>query len=120
MFCRNIGVPDSIAKENVVKFSFGCLDKGINMRNDYEQILGNELRLLAIETREANRLTQFEMGKMLCMSESSYSDIETGVTKCMSAVTVILLLNMQDDPTAFLTRIDEIFMKYREGELLPL
>ena len=61
------------------------------MREEKEKILKNELRVLALKTRESKRLTQKEMAELLSMSETSYSDIERGVYKC-SALTVVLLL----------------------------
>ena len=48
------------------------------IRDDLKIILGEELRILAIKTRDRLNLTQREMGERLQMSESSYSDIETG------------------------------------------
>ena len=40
------------------------------MRQDFEKILGEELRYLAIETRERLGLTQKEMGEELQMGET--------------------------------------------------
>ena len=83
------------------------------MRHELEKVLGGELRFLAIETRERLSLTQREMGRLLEMSESSYSDIETGKNKC-GALTSILILDMQDDPSEFLERLKIKFAeKYR-------
>ena len=78
------------------------------MRRELEKVLGGELRFLAIETRERLSLTQREMGRLLEMSESSYSDIETGKNKC-GALTSILILDMQDDPSEFLERLKTKF-----------
>ena len=89
------------------------------MRQKLESILGEELRYLAIETRERLGLTQKEMGKRLHMSESSYSDIERGVYKC-SALSVILLLNMQDDPVCTLNTVNEKFREWYERELMTV
>ncbi len=75
---------------------------------------------MAIETRERMKLTQKEMGEMLYMSESSYSDIETGVTGCVGALTATLLLNMQEDPTAFLYRVERRIDAYFETAVLPI
>ena len=69
------------------------------MRHELSIILGEELRFLAIETRERLALTQKEMGEKLYMSESSYSDIETGRSHC-GMLTAVLLLDMQNDPKA--------------------
>ena len=87
------------------------------IRDDLTQILGEELRFLAIKTRERLNLTQKEMSEMLHMSESSYSDIETGVYMC-GTLTVMLLLLMQEDPRGFLQALDEAFAKQYEGLLL--
>ncbi|MBE6644230.1 MAG: helix-turn-helix domain-containing protein [Ruminococcaceae bacterium] len=86
------------------------------MRHELETILGGELRFLAIETRERLCLTQKEMSRLLQMSESSYSDIETGKTKC-SALTSILILDMQDDPRDFLQRLERKFAEWYETEM---
>jgi len=75
------------------------------MRQEFEKILGEELRYLAIETRERLGLSQKEMGEELQMGESSYSELERGETVCASALTETLLLNMQDDPCVFLNRV---------------
>lgn len=86
------------------------------MRQELEAILGGELRFLAIETREQLCLTQREMGHRLQMSESSYSDIETGKSKC-GALTAILILDMQDDPRVFFQRLERKFADWYEAEL---
>ena len=85
------------------------------IRDDLKMILGEEFRFLAIKTRERLRLTQREMSDRLQMSESSYSDIERGVYKC-SALSVILLLNMQDDPVCTLNNVNEKFREWYERE----
>ena len=77
------------------------------MRQEFEKILGEEIRYLAIETRERLGITQRKMGELLQMGESSYSDLETGETICASALTETLLLKMQEDPSIFLKRISE-------------
>ena len=79
------------------------------MRQNFERILGEELRCLAIEMRERFNLTQREMSEQLQMSESSYSDIETGETICASALTETLLLCMHNNPDEFLNRVSERF-----------
>lgn len=86
------------------------------MRRELEAILGGELRFLAIETRERLSLTQREMGQLLEMSESSYSDIETGKSKC-GALTSILILDMQDDPSKFLQNVKRKFAEWYETEI---
>lgn len=79
------------------------------MRQDFEKILGEELRYLAIETRERLGLTQKEMGQELQMGETSYSELERGETICASALTTTLLLRMQKDPNVFLNHVAERF-----------
>ncbi len=79
------------------------------MRQELEKILGEEIRYLAIETRERLNLKQREMGELLQMSESSYSDLETGETVCASALTEALLLKLQKDPSVFLNRVARHF-----------
>lgn len=86
------------------------------MRQELNYILGEELRLLAIETRERLGITQKEMGEKLYMSESSYSDIETGRTHC-SMLSAMLLLTMQDDPKGFLRKSEIKIAKWYEKEM---
>ena len=45
------------------------------MRQELERILGEELRYLAIETRDRLGLTQKGMGEDLKMRETSYSEL---------------------------------------------
>lgn len=70
----------------------------------------DELRVLAIKTRDRLQLTQKEMAYKFEMSESSYSDIETGVFMC-GTLTTMLLLSEQDDPKSVL---DEFKVKLEE------
>jgi len=86
------------------------------MRDELEEILKREFRTLAICTRDRLNLTQREMSGKLEMSESSYSDIETGRSMC-SLLTAILLLQMQPDPNACLLRIQEKFEQEYEKRL---
>lgn len=86
------------------------------MRHEFEQILGCEFRCLAIATRARLGITQREMGIRLQMSENSYSDIETGHTTC-GALTIALLLSMQDDPKCFLDRLSQKFKQRYEGDM---
>lgn len=88
----------------------------MRMRRELENILGGEFRFLAIDTRNRLHLTQKEMGDRLCMSESSYSDIETGRSAC-GVLTAILLLSMQENPAAFLQKTSEDFIKFYEKEM---
>ena len=49
------------------------------------------------------------MGEKLHMGESSYPDLETGNTICASALTLSLLLEMQEDPNVFFERLAKRF-----------
>ena len=89
------------------------------IRYDLTQILGEELRFLAIKTRERLNLTQKEMSEMLHMSESSYSDIETGKSNC-GTLTTVLLLSIQEDPTHFLSTVNVEFQKWYAKEMMPV
>lgn len=71
------------------------------MRHKLEEILKHELRTLAIVTRDQLNYTQNQMAQALRMSESSYSDIETGRSMC-GALTTVLLLSMQEDTNLFI------------------
>ena len=90
------------------------------IRDDLKHILGEELRFLAIETRERLNLTQKEMGERLQMSYSNYSDIETGRIDCCSTLTAVLLLCMQDDPTVFLDDARQRFRQWYESAMVSL
>ena len=85
------------------------------MRNKLEALLKEELRALAIKTRDHLNLTQREMSERLEMSESSYSDIETVVSMC-GTLTTTLLLSEQDDPKACLQSFKTKFKEqYEKG-----
>ena len=88
------------------------------MRKELHEIFGEELRYLAIDTREGLQCTQKEMGLRLQMSESSYSDIETGKNYC-GMVSTILLLEIQEDPNQFLQNTKEKADQWYEKELGP-
>ncbi len=91
------------------------------IRQELERIvLGEEYRYLAIETRDRINLTQKEMGERLYMSESSYSDIETGETNCAGTLTATLLLGMQNDPAEFLKRAQIRIDEYLERSVLTI
>lgn len=89
------------------------------MRKELHEIFGEELRFLAIDTRECFHYTQKEMGTKLLMSESSYSDIETGKNYCGMG-SAILLLEMQEDPNKFLQSAKEKAIQWYEKELQPV
>ncbi len=59
------------------------------------------------------------MSARLMMSESSYSDIETGVSGC-GTLTVTLLLEEQDDPCVFLDHLKKRFDELFEREMQPI
>ncbi len=82
--------------------------------------MGDLYRYLAIETRDRLELSQGEMGEILYMSTSSYSDIETGVTNCVGTLTATRLLSLQEDPSVFLRKAEEAISKYIEKELQPI
>lgn len=88
------------------------------MRNEMEQLLKNELRILAIKTRDKLGITQKEMSERLVMSESSYSDIETGKYMC-GTLTMILLLIEQKNPSESLEEWNMSFTDMYEGAMLP-
>ena len=90
------------------------------IRRDLKTILGEELRFLAIKTRERLNLTQKEMGERLQMSYSNYSDIETGQIDCCSILTAILLLSMQDDPNIFINDVNIKFQRWYDREMQPV
>lgn len=87
------------------------------IRNIMEASLKDELRVLAIKTRNRLQLTQREMANKFEMSESSYSDIETGVFMC-GTLTTMLLLSEQDDPKSVLNdlkvKLEESIQRERE------
>ena len=89
------------------------------MRQKLSKIFGKELRFLAIKTREHLGITQRQMGELLRMGESSYSDIETGKYNC-SMPTAILLLNMQPEPTALIQGCVAELIKSEEREMQGL
>ncbi len=99
----------------MIEFLRLCL-ADIVMRHEKEEILKEELRVLAIVTRDRLHLKQREMACNLEMSESSYSDIETGKTMC-GTLTAVLLLAMQDDPSKFLGHISLLFQEKYEKEM---
>lgn len=86
------------------------------MRNEMEKLLKEELRVLAIKTRDRLHLTQREMAIKLEMSESSYSDIETGLSMC-GTLTTVLLLSEQDDPYAYLQELSEKLIALYESAM---
>ena len=86
------------------------------MRHQLEEILKEELRMLAITTRDELQLTQREMAEILEMSESSYSGIETGRAMC-GTLTTTLLLGKLKNPTDVVKAINEKLNQKYEKEL---
>lgn len=86
------------------------------MRHEKEKLLKEELRILAITTRDRLGLTQKEMDRRLAMSESCYSDIETVCTMC-NTLTTVILPDMQDDPKRFLFAAKAKFKEQYEKEM---
>ena len=87
------------------------------MRKELEHFWGEEIRFLAIRTRDCLSLTQWEMSERLVMSESSYSDIETGRTNSGMLTTIL-----QEDPAEFLAETEQRVTEQieREAEWLPV
>ena len=89
------------------------------MRIEMTERLKEELRVLAIRTRDRLHLTQREMAIRLVMSESSYSDIETGVSMC-GTLTTVLLIAEQEDPDACLRHLRDMLSELYEQEMQPI
>lgn len=89
------------------------------MRSEMEKLLKEELRVLAIKTRNDLGITQKEMSKRLVMSESSYSDIETGEYMC-GTLTAVLLLTEQKNPNEYLKELSKKFNELYERAMLPV
>lgn len=75
------------------------------MREELEALLKEELRVLAIRTRDRLGYKQKRMAEALVMSDSSYSDIETGEYMC-GTLTAVLLLIAQPDPNQYLQNLE--------------
>ncbi len=80
-----------------------------------EETLKEELRFLALNTRDQLDLTQSKMAEKLVMSVNSYSDIETGAHMC-GALTTVLLLAEQEDPKSILQEFKEKLDKFRKKD----
>ena len=78
------------------------------MRDEMEEFLKGELRILATRTRDRLNYKQKKMAEALVMSDSSYSDIETGEYMC-GTLTAILLLMAQPDPNEYLKTLEGKF-----------
>ncbi len=91
----------------------------LTVRQDMEAILRTEAHILAKHTRDELGITQKQMAEILVMSESSYSDIETGRSGCCP-LTLVRLLALQDDPADFIRRLNEKLEKIYQQEVLPV
>ena len=86
------------------------------MRKQQESVLKESLRILALKTRDRLDVTQKDMAIKFSMSDTAYSDIETGVSMC-GTLTAILLLIEQDDPGIFLNEMKGKFEELYEKEM---
>ena len=86
------------------------------MRKQQESVLKESLRVLALKTRDRLDVTQKDMAIKFSMSDTAYSDIETGVSMC-STLTVIRLLIEKDDPGIFLNEMKGKFEELYEKEM---
>ena len=89
------------------------------MREKLEYLLKNDMRALALRTREDMNLTQDKMSEILFMSKRSYADIESGASAC-GALTVILLLMYLPNPSEFLLELKLEFDQLIEAEKVLL
>lgn len=80
------------------------------MRHIAEKTLKEDLRVLAIRERERMGLTQRQMAERLMMSESSYSDIETGKAMC-GTLTAVLLLAALEAPQLYLEGLTDHLLR---------
>ena len=88
------------------------------MRHIMEKTLKEDLRVLAIRERERMGLTQREMAERLMMSESSYSDIETGKAMC-GTLTAVLLLAALEKPQLYFEGLKKLLRNsYEKAALL--
>jgi len=86
------------------------------MRQFMEELLKEELRILALNTREQLNLTQSKMAEKLVMCDHSYSDIEIGQNMC-GTLTAFLLLSTLEDPNAFITKTKEKLEKLSQEKM---
>lgn len=115
VICRNHGAPHGTCPAQVIRFLRLCLDEN-DMRGEFEDILKEEMRVLAIKTRDRLDITQAQMAEIMEMNDKSYSDIERGKYKC-GELTIVLLLALQDDPKEFLEELLAKFEEARERKL---
>jgi len=86
------------------------------MRQFMEELLKEELRILALNTREQLNLTQSKMAEKLVMCDHSYSYIEIGQNMC-GTLTAFLLLSTLEDPNAFITKTKEKLEKLSQEKM---
>lgn len=82
------------------------------MRNRLETILKKYFRTAVIQYRQDHALTQEQMAHRLGISLRCYCDLEAG-RSCCSAVTLMMYLQICEDPAAFI----ETMRREMEGEL---
>ena len=75
-------------------------------RKQMQEIMKQNLHVLLLRTRDHMGLKQHEMAKHYAMSNTSYSDLERGVSSCGS-LTLLLLLHDQEDPKAVVDMLVE-------------
>lgn len=80
-----------------------------------ENYFKEKFRILALQIRHDLGFTQRQMSERLFMSESSYSNIETGRSGC-SMLTAILLLNMKSGSDMYLSSLIKNLEKEYESE----
>lgn len=88
------------------------------MREKMEEILKDELRVLALRTRERLGLKQREMAEKLVMCDTSYSDIETGVYKCGTLTAILLLLEQPDSNEVLQDIKQKLNSTYEDSDIL--
>ena len=80
------------------------IEKHHSLRDQMGQIMKHELHTMLLRTRQHMDLTQTKMAEHYVMSNTSYSDLERGKTSC-GTLTMLLLLNDQEDPGAALQNL---------------
>ncbi len=90
-----------------------------SQRDEMEDILGDLLRVLALDERARLGLTQAKMAETLAMSQRSYAYIENGQSNC-SALTTILLLLQCPTRENFFSELERRFRPFLRREKLVL
>ena len=79
-------------------------EKHHSQREQMEHLMKHELHTMLLRTRQNLDLTQNKMAEHYVMSNTSYSELERGKTSC-GTLTMLLLLNDQEDPRATLQNL---------------